>query len=153
MSILPSPTLPLGYLEISKILPHRHPFLLVDRVTELIPSKHIVAFKNVSANEDFFNGHFPGLPVMPGVLQIEALAQAAGILAYFSGDFNQEKHVAFLAGVDEARFRKPVVPGDRLDLHVELITQKHSLIKVRARALVDQQVTAEAIILAVIRDR
>ena len=96
--------LPMGSEAISKILPHRYPFLLVDRVVELVPEKSILAYKNVTTNEPFFNGHFPGLPVMPGVFQIEAMAQTAGILAFFGGCFDPEKQVALFAGVDEARF-------------------------------------------------
>lgn len=148
-----APSLPLGYADIAKILPHRYPFLFIDRVLELVPEKYIVAIKNVSANEPFFPGHFPGFPVMPGVLQIEALAQAGGILAYFGGDFDPEKEVAFLAGVDEARFRKPVMPGDTLVLKVEQISRKRSIIKIRGEALVNGEVSAEATMLAVVRDR
>lgn len=146
-------TLPMDYQAITRILPHRYPFLLVDQVLELEPEKRIVAYKNVSANEPFFQGHFPGLPVMPGVLQIEALAQAGGILAYFGGDFNTETQVAFLAGVDEARFRRPVVPGDRLDLHVEQVSRKRSVIKIKGQSLVRGEVASEATIIAVIKDR
>jgi 3-hydroxyacyl-[acyl-carrier-protein] dehydratase len=146
-------TLPMDYQAITRILPHRYPFLLVDQVLELEPEKRIVAYKNVSANEPFFQGHFPGLPVMPGVLQIEALAQAGGILAYFGGDFNAETQVAFLAGVDEARFRRPVVPGDRLDLHVEQVSRKRSVVKIKGQALVRGEVASEATIIAVIKDR
>jgi 3-hydroxyacyl-[acyl-carrier-protein] dehydratase len=145
--------LPMGYQEITKILPHRYPFLLIDKVVELEPEKHILAYKNVSANEEFFNGHFPGLPVMPGVMQIEAMAQAGGILAYFGGDFDPATHVAFLAGVDDARFRKPVVPGDRLDLRVEQVSRKRSVIKIRGLALVNDEVVSEATIIAVVKER
>jgi 3-hydroxyacyl-[acyl-carrier-protein] dehydratase len=148
-----SPTLPMGYNEITKILPHRYPFLMVDQVLELEPEKHIVAFKNVSANEPFFPGHFPDFPVMPGVMQIEAMAQAGGILAYFGGDFNPETDVAFLAGVDDARFRKPVMPGDRLDLRVEQISRKRSVIKIRGQAFIKDELASEAIIIAVVRAR
>ena len=146
-------TLPMGSEAISKILPHRYPFLLIDRVVELVPEKSISAYKNVTTNEPFFNGHFPGLPVMPGVLQIEAMAQAAGILAFFSGGFDPEKQVALLAGVDEARFRRAVVPGDRLDIRVEQLSRKRGVVKAKAQTLVDGQVASEAIILAVVRDR
>ncbi len=147
------PVLPMGYAEIIKILPHRYPFLMIDKVLELEPEKLIVAFKNISANEPYFAGHFPGFPVMPGVMQIEAMAQAGGILAYFGGDFNPDTQIAFLAGVDDARFRKPVVPGDRLDLRVEQVSRKRSVLKIRGQALVMGEVVSEATIVAVVRDK
>lgn len=148
-----NPKLPMGYTEIAKILPHRYPFLMVDQVLELEPEKHVVAYKNITANEPQFHGHFPGLPVFPGVLQIEAMAQAGGILAYFGGDFDPEKQVAFLAGVDDARFRRPVVPGDRLDMRVEQISRKRSVIKIRGQTFVGGEAASEATIVAVVTDR
>src|SRR4051794_26055825 len=111
-------------LEIQKLLPHRYPFLLVDRVVELVKGQKIVGFKNVTINEPFFQGHFPGHPVMPGVLILEALAQATALLAYKSEDIDPEKKVTYLMGIDGARFRKPVVPGDRLQLEVEILKHK-----------------------------
>ena len=102
--------------EIQKVLAPRYPFLLVDRVTELEAGKKLVAYKNVTINEEFFNGHFPGHPVMPGVLILEALAQATAILAYKSESMDPASKVTYLMGIDNARFRKPVLPGDRLEL-------------------------------------
>ena len=107
--------------EVMRRLPHRYPFLLVDRVPECIPGKTIRALKNVSINEPFFSGHFPNRPVMPGVLILEALAQAAGILAFVTaGVYPGEKRELFFVGIDKARFRRPVEPGDQLELHAEL---------------------------------
>jgi 3-hydroxyacyl-[acyl-carrier-protein] dehydratase len=136
--------------EIQKLLPHRYPFLLVDRVVELEPKKKLVGYKNVTANEDFFNGHFPGHPVMPGVLILEALAQACAILAYKSADLKPEEWVVYLMSIDGAKFRKPVVPGDRLVLTADVIRQKSSVWKQRGTATVDGQVVAEAEFLATV---
>lgn len=144
---------PLGYREITKILPHRYPFLLVDRVVSVEPGKRVLAYKNVSANEPFFNGHFPGLPVMPGVLQIEALAQAAAMLVTDVEGFDLEKQVAYLMSVDGVKFRRLVVPGDRLDLEVTLETFRRGIMKVNGRATVDGERACEAVITAAIRDR
>jgi 3-hydroxyacyl-[acyl-carrier-protein] dehydratase len=144
---------PMGFAEITKVLPHRYPFLLIDRVVELDPGKRVKAYKNVTANEDFFNGHFPGLPVMPGVLQLEALAQAAAVLASTFGDFDPATHVAYLMSMDEVKFRRIVVPGDRLDLEVEVQHMKRSIAKVHGRATVDGERAAEAVITAAIRER
>ncbi|MFC3338989.1 3-hydroxyacyl-ACP dehydratase FabZ [Paracandidimonas soli] len=135
-------------------LPHRYPMLLVDRVLEMTPGKSIVAIKNVTLNEPFFNGHFPGNPVMPGVYIIEALAQAA---ALFSFEGNTElnpadKRVAYyLVGVDGARFRKPVVPGDQLRLEVDADRISRVMCKYTAKATVDGEVVAEAKIMCAIR--
>lgn len=128
--------------EIKTLLPHRYPFLLVDRVLELIPNQKIIALKNVTVNEEFFNGHFPAKPVMPGVLVIEAMAQAAGIMM-----LSQEEHkgkIPYFTGIDNARFRKTVVPGDQLIIEVEVIRVKGSVGKVKAVSKVDNQVAAEA---------
>ncbi len=145
--------LPLEYGDICKILPHRYPFLLVDRVTELVPEKHIVAIKNVTANEPYFMGHFPGMPIMPGVLQIEALAQAMGILAFHSGHFDPEKQVAFLAGINDVRFRKPVVPGDQLMLRAELVAMKGHIFKAKGTAEVSGIKVSEATIIVAVQNR
>jgi 3-hydroxyacyl-[acyl-carrier-protein] dehydratase len=110
--------------DIQRLLPHRYPFLLVDRVVEIVPGQKLVAYKNVTANESFFNGHFPGHPVMPGVLILEALAQASAILAYKSENIDPTQKVTYLMGVDGARFRKPVLPGDRVLLTIEVIRHK-----------------------------
>jgi 3-hydroxyacyl-[acyl-carrier-protein] dehydratase len=144
-----------GALDINGImryLPHRYPFLLLDRILACEPGKMIRAQKNVTMNEPFFQGHFPGLPVMPGVLVIEALAQAAAILAYRStGTGPGGDALFFFAGIDNARFRRRVVPGDRLDLEVDLIRIARGLGKFRTRALVGGDLAAEAELMAALR--
>jgi beta-hydroxyacyl-ACP dehydratase FabZ len=125
-------------------LPHRYPFILVDRVLEVEDSKRIVALKNVTVNEPFFQGHFPGRPIMPGVLICEALVQAGGLLAACSGDGIAAGSVVVLVGIEHARFRQPVVPGDQLRLEVESIQKRGALWKMRGRALVDSKRVAEA---------
>jgi beta-hydroxyacyl-ACP dehydratase FabZ len=124
-------------------LPHRYPFLLVDRVLELEDGKRIVAVKNVTVNEPFFQGHFPGRPIMPGVLICEALVQAGGLLAACSGGGIAEGAVVVLVGIEHARFRKPVEPGDQLRLEVESIQKRGPLWKMRGVALVDEKRVAE----------
>ncbi|MGA0795133.1 MAG: 3-hydroxyacyl-ACP dehydratase FabZ [Quisquiliibacterium sp.] len=134
-------------------LPHRYPFLLVDRVVELDKGKRIVAIKNVTINEPFFVGHFPHLPVMPGVLQIEALAQAAGILSFQTmGKVSDDSSVYYFVGIDNARFKRPVVPGDQLRLEVEITRVARSIWKYSGRATVDGQVAAEADLMCTLRD-
>lgn len=140
-------------LEIQKLLPHRYPFLLVDRVVEIVPGRRLVGFKNVSCNEPFFNGHFPGHPVMPGVLILEALAQACALLACKSEGVNPQQRVIYLMAIDNAKFRKPVVPGDRLQLEVEVIKHKGSIWKHRGAALVDGVKVAEGEFLATVVDK
>ncbi len=144
----------LDVVGIQKLLPHRPPFLLVDRVVLLEPGKRLVAWKGVTMNEPFFVGHFPGKPVMPGVLILEALAQACGLLAMKSigADEDVKDKVTYLMGIDEARFRRPVVPGDRLELHVEVVRHKGSVWKEKGTALVDGQVCAEAQFMAMLVD-
>ncbi len=151
MSEKPKPLMDIGAIQ--AILPHRYPFLLVDRVLSMDPGKTLVAVKGVTANEDFFNGHFPGHPVMPGVLILEALAQAAGLLAKSSMPEDTSMKVVYLMAIDNARFRKPVVPGDRLELHVEVVKQKGQIWKEKGRAIVDGDVVAEAEFMAMIADR
>ena len=136
--------------EIRRFLPHRYPFLLVDRVVEVEPEKKIVCYKNVTANEEFFSGHFPGHPVMPGVLILEALAQAAAILAFKSLNLNPADWVIYLMAIDGAKFRKPVVPGDRLVLTCEVLRHKSNVWKQRGTARVDDAVVAEAEFLATV---
>jgi 3-hydroxyacyl-[acyl-carrier-protein] dehydratase len=134
----------LDYIEITRHLPHRYPFLLVDRVIEFTDGERLVAVKSVSANEPFFEGHFPGRPIMPGVLICEALVQAGGILASCSSDGLSGGRGVVLAGLEHVRFRKPVVPGDQLRLEVELVHRRRPIWKMKGRALVDGKVAAEA---------
>lgn len=128
--------------EILQILPHRYPFMLVDRILECDDEKRIVGIKNLTFNEIFFQGHFPGQPVMPGVLQMEAMAQVAGIL--LNRMFGGEGKIAYFAAIDNARFRRPVVPGDQLRMEIEIIKAKPRLSKVHAKAFVDEQLVSEA---------
>jgi 3-hydroxyacyl-[acyl-carrier-protein] dehydratase len=141
-------------LDIQKILgmiPHRYPFLLIDRVLEYEEGKSLVAIKNVTYNEAFFQGHFPGLKVMPGVLLVEAVAQAGGILLYLSIP-DPEKKLVFLSKIDKAKFRKPVVPGDQVRLEVEILKMKSKFCHVRGRALVDGDVVVEGEVMASLMD-
>jgi beta-hydroxyacyl-ACP dehydratase FabZ len=138
--------------EIQKILPHRYPFLLVDRILEIEPGKRIVGIKNVTANEEFFLGHFPGKPVMPGVLIVEAMAQVGGVLLLKDVPDRENKLVYFM-GIDEARFRKPVVPGDQLRLELEVLRIKSSTCKLQGKAFVDGQLVAEAVVMSAMVDR
>ena len=128
--------------EILNILPHRYPFLLVDRIIEIELGKRIVGIKNLTINEPFFQGHFPGRPVMPGVLQMEAMAQVAGIL--LNKTLGGEGKISFFAAIDNARFRRPVVPGDQLRMEIEIISAKSRLSKVSAKAFVDGKLASEA---------
>ena len=138
---------------IQKLIPHRPPFLLVDRVIHLEPGKRLVGLKSVTMNEPFFTGHFPGHPVMPGVLILEALAQAAALLAVKSLPPEQSRSkVTYLMGIDGARFRKPVVPGDRLELEAEVVKGKGAVWKQKCTARVDGQVVAEGDFLAMLAD-
>ena len=138
--------------EILRLLPHRYPIILVDRVLELEPGKRIAALKNVSVNEPVFMGHFPHYPVMPGVLIIEALAQAAAILSFVTFDKRADRNsVYYFAGIDNARFKRPVGPGDQLRLEVELVREMRGIGKFNARALVDGQIAAEAELLCAYR--
>ena len=134
----------LEYPDIIQRLPHRYPFLLVDRVIELVDGERVVAIKNVTANEPFFDGHFPGRPIMPGVLICEALVQAGGLLASCSKDGLPEGRGILLAGLEHVRFRRPVVPGDQLRLEVELVHKHRPLWKMKGRAIVEGKVASEA---------
>ncbi|MCA1938009.1 MAG: 3-hydroxyacyl-ACP dehydratase FabZ [Dechloromonas sp.] len=139
--------------EILEHLPHRYPFLLVDRVVEVIPGERIHAYKNVTINEPFFVGHFPHHPVMPGVLIMEALAQAAGILSFKTLEEKPSPdNVFYFAGIDEARFKRPVMPGDRLDLFVTIERQMRGIWKYTAEAKVDGQLAASAKLMCAKRD-
>ncbi len=139
--------------EILRFLPHRYPFLLIDRVTEIELDRRIVALKNVSINEPFFQGHFPHVPVMPGVLVLEAMAQAAGILSFATmGRHADDSSVYYFAGIDQARFKRPVSPGDQLILEVEILRKSRLLWKFQGTALVDGQKVAEAELMCALRE-
>jgi beta-hydroxyacyl-ACP dehydratase FabZ len=138
-------------IEIQSILPHRYPFLLVDRIRELDPDRRIVGIKNVTINEPFFQGHFPGRPVMPGVLILEALAQVGGVLAFKSlGSVGRP--VVYLTGIDAAKFRKPVVPGDILRLEVDVLKKRAPFWKMQGKAYVDTELVCEAEVTAMVTD-
>jgi 3-hydroxyacyl-[acyl-carrier-protein] dehydratase len=143
-------------MDIHKILtqlPHRFPFLMVDRVLEIDKGKSIKAIKNVSINEPFFTGHFPHRPVMPGVLMLEALAQAAALLAFdMSGVTPDDKMVYYFAGIDGARFKRPVEPGDQLTLYVTLDRMRAGIYKFKARAMVGDELAVEAELMCTIRN-
>ena len=140
--------------EIMKFLPHRYPFLLVDRIIEFDPPQRIVGLKNVTMNEEFFQGHFPGAPVMPGVLILEAMAQVAGVMLYREmPDEDKCKKLIYFTGIENAKFRRPVVPGDQLRLEVDLVYRRNHFGKVSGRALVEGKLVAEAFELFAIADR
>ena len=137
---------------IQKILPHRYPFLLVDKIIELEPKVRIVGIKQVTANEQFFQGHFPGAPVMPGVLQIEALAQVGAILALREFE-DRDSKIPFFSGIEGAKFRRPVVPGDTLELEVIALRIGSKIQKMQGYARVNGNITCECVIMSVIADR
>ncbi len=137
---------------IQEILPHRYPFLLVDKIIELVPRERIVGIKQVTINEPFFQGHFPEAPVMPGVLQIEAMAQVGAILALREFENRNEK-IPFFSGIEQARFRRPVVPGDTLEIEVIALRIGSRVQKMQGIALVDGKIAAEAQIMCVLGDR
>lgn len=149
----PSVSLPIDSVGIQRLLPHRYPFQLVDRVVEFEAGRRALCFKNVSANEAFFQGHFPGHPVMPGVLVIEALAQAGGILSHLSRGSRFEGKPSYLVKIDEAKFSRMVVPGDRLDLEVTIKREIRNMTLYAGVARVDgQQVACADILCAEVRD-
>jgi beta-hydroxyacyl-ACP dehydratase FabZ len=135
--------------EIMRILPHRYPFLLVDRVLEIDVDKRLIALKNVSINEPFFNGHFPGAPVMPGVLTIESMAQAGAILGLIAAKNADLKNtLVYFMGIDEARFRRPIVPGDQMRIVVEVLRRKSVVWKMKGEVYVGSELAAEATLLS-----
>lgn len=143
---------PLKIREILEIMPHRYPFLLVDRIVEFDGRHRMVGIKNVSFNEAFFQGHFPENPVMPGVLVVEALAQV-GVILVFSSDQNRSSKLVYLSGIDKCRFRQPVVPGDQIRLEVTALKRRGNYFKMKGKALVDGTLVAEAELSCAIIDR
>jgi beta-hydroxyacyl-ACP dehydratase FabZ len=137
--------------DIQALLPHRYPFLLVDRIKELEPDRRIVGIKNVTVNEPFFQGHFPGRPVMPGVLIIEAMAQVGGVLAFKSVG-STGKPVGYLTGIDGAKFRRPVVPGDQLRFEVDVVKKRPPFWKMQAKAFVENELVCEAEVTAMVTE-
>jgi len=144
-------------MDIQKILPHRYPFLLVDRVTDLVSKESIVAYKNVSISEPVFEGHFPGHPIYPGVMILEGMAQAGGILAFKSMDGVSEEEiqnkVVYFMSIDKAKFRAPVKPGDRLEYKISVIKNKGAIWLLKGEAYVDGKLTSEAELKAMIVDK
>jgi 3-hydroxyacyl-[acyl-carrier-protein] dehydratase len=130
--------------EIMALLPHRYPFLMIDRVLDFTPGESLTAIKNVTVNEPIFTGHFPGMPIFPGVLILEAMAQATGILGFKTVSERKENELYLFAGIDEARFKKPVVPGDQLILEVKFLKERRNMWKFYAEAKVDGQVVCSA---------
>jgi 3-hydroxyacyl-[acyl-carrier-protein] dehydratase len=144
-------------VEIQKILPHRYPFLLVDKVTELTPEESLVGYKNVTIGEQIFEGHFPGHPIYPGVMILEGMAQAGGILAFKSmGDMTEEEaaeKVVYFMSIDKAKFRNPVKPGDRLEYRLSVIKHKGAIWMLEGKAYVDDKLVSEAELKAMIVDK
>ena len=141
-------------LEIKKILPHRYPMLLIDRILELDvegEKPRLVALKNVTVNEEFFNGHFPDFPVMPGVLIVEAMAQAGAYLMIKKANLDTDKYTVLFASIENAKFRKPVVPGDQIIFEIEGVNIKRSMGKIKGVAKVDGEVVCEAVLMAALR--
>jgi 3-hydroxyacyl-[acyl-carrier-protein] dehydratase len=141
-------------LEIKKVLPHRYPMLLIDRIVEIDlegEKPRLVAIKNVTVNEEFFNGHFPEFPVMPGVFIIEAMAQAGAYLMIKKANLDADNYTVLFAGIDSAKFRKPVVPGDQIVFEIEGLNIKRSMGKIKGTAKVDGEVVCEAVLMAALR--
>ena len=144
---------PYDIQKIMKYLPHRYPFLLIDRVKEIVPGEKVIALKNVTINEPFFQGHFPGAPVMPGVFILEAMGQAGGILAIESLEKPEPDSLFFFTGIDKARFRKPVVPGDQLIFEIKLLKKRARVVRMAGVATVDGAKVAEAELMAAYGDK
>lgn len=143
----------LGQDRIKDMIPHRDPFLLIDEVREIVHGKSAVGIWNVTGNEDFFRGHFPGHPILPGVLAIESMAQTAGVLVVATLGAQSEGKLVYFMTIEQARFRKPVSPGDTLELHVELKQSKRNVYKFSGKAMVDGKMVSEAVFAAMIMDR
>jgi 3-hydroxyacyl-[acyl-carrier-protein] dehydratase len=148
-----SPQTAIDIDRILTILPHRWPFVMIDRVTEVTAFERIVGHKCVTYNEPWFQGHFPGRPIMPGVLILEALAQLGGILAYASEPFDAASSLMYFLGIDKAKFRRPVTPGDKLDLEVSVIHHRTNIWKLKGEAFVDGTLCAQGELLASVVDR
>ena len=147
---MPEKTVPekIDIVEILNTLPHRYPFVMVDKIVSMEIGNEIVGLKNVTINEPFFQGHFPGRPVMPGVLILEGMAQVGGIMAFYSNPAAIGEKLLFFAGIDKARFRRPVVPGDQLILKLQLVRPKRSLMMMAGQAFVGDKIVAEAELMA-----
>jgi len=143
----------LGPEEIVALLPHRYPFLLVDRILEVVRNEYAIGLKNVTLNEPFFQGHFPDYRVMPGVLVIEAMAQVGGVLVYYSNDASPLDKLPLFTSIDRCRFRRQVIPGDQLRLRVEIMRHRGPIWRFRGRAYVDDVLAAEAELQAILKDR
>lgn len=139
--------------EILNALPHRYPFLLVDRILEVNADESIVGLKNVTVNEPFFQGHFPNVPVMPGVLMIEAMGQVGGVLVYLSQPVEKRGELIYFTGLDKVRFRKPVVPGDQIIIEMNILKKRSKMVKMSGTATVDGKLVAEAELMAAYGDK
>lgn len=135
-------------LEIMKLLPHRYPFIMIDRILEIVPDEKIVALKNVTINEPFFQGHFPGNPIMPGVLIVEAMGQAGAVLAAESMSLEEQGSLIYFMGMDRVKFRKPVIPGDQLVLEMKFLKRRGKVFKMAGIAYVDEKIVVEAQLMA-----